>query len=199
MILLIDNYDSFVYNLGRYIGRLGRERMVVRNDAVTLDEIRTLSPAAIILSPGPCGPDDAGICNDVLRAFAPSIPILGVCLGHQCIGAVYGGAVMRAPQPVHGKAASVRHDGTGLFTGLPDPLAAARYHSLIVDIPDDHPALRVTAKTEDGIIMGLQHRTYPVYGVQFHPESILTEGGMDIMGNFIALADEWNSRERVAS
>ena len=199
MILLIDNYDSFVYNLGRYIGRLGRERMVVRNDAITIDEIRALSPDAIILSPGPCGPEDAGICNDVLRAFGARIPVLGVCLGHQCIGAVYGGKVTRAPQPVHGKAAAVRHDGTGLFTGLPDPLAAARYHSLIVDIESNHPALRVTARTDDGIIMGLQHLTHPVYGVQFHPESVLTEGGMEIMANFIAIADEWNGRQRGAA
>lgn len=199
MILLIDNYDSFVYNLGRYIGRLGRERMVVRNDTITIDEINALSPAAIILSPGPCGPDEAGICNDVLRTFGAHIPVLGVCLGHQCIGAVYGGAVTRAPQPVHGKAAAVRHDGTGLFAGLPDPLAAARYHSLIVEIDDSHPALRVTARTDDNIVMGLQHRTHPVYGVQFHPESILTEGGMEIMGNFITMADEWNERQRGAA
>lgn len=199
MILLIDNYDSFVYNLGRYIGRLGRERMVVRNDAIGLDDIHALSPAAIILSPGPCGPDEAGICNDVLRTFGGRIPVLGVCLGHQCMGAVYGGAVIRAPEPVHGKAAAVRHDGQGLFAGLPDPLAAARYHSLVVDIADDHPALRVTARTEDGIVMGLQHRTFPVYGVQFHPESVLTEGGMEIMANFTAIADEWNAGQRGAA
>lgn len=199
MILLIDNYDSFVYNLGRYIGRLGRERMVVRNDAVSLDEIRALSPAAIILSPGPCGPDEAGVCNDVLRTFGAQIPVLGVCLGHQCIGAVFGGTVTRAPQPVHGKSAPVRHDGTGLFAGLPDPLAAARYHSLVVEIADDHAALRVTARTDDGIVMGLQHRTHPVYGVQFHPESVLTEGGMEIMANFIALADAWNEGKRGAA
>lgn len=199
MILLIDNYDSFVYNLGRYIGRLGRERMVVRNDAITPDEIRALSPAAIILSPGPCGPEDAGICNDVLRTFGADIPILGVCLGHQCIGAVYGGAVIRAPQPVHGKSAAVRHDGTGLFADLPQPMEAARYHSLIVDIADDHPALRITARTDDGIIMGLQHRTHPVYGVQFHPESVLTQGGMDMMKNFVTIADAWNDGKRGAA
>jgi len=198
MILLIDNYDSFVYNLGRYIGRLGRERMVARNDAITLDEIRALSPAAIILSPGPCGPDEAGICNDVLRAFAPSIPILGVCLGHQCIGAVYGATVTRAPQPVHGKAATVRHDGTGLFTGLPDPLAAARYHSLIVDVPADCP-LRVTARTDDGIVMAMEHRDYPCHGVQFHPESILTENGAVIMANFLSITDAWNNGKRGAA
>jgi anthranilate synthase/aminodeoxychorismate synthase-like glutamine amidotransferase len=198
MILLIDNYDSFVHNLARYVGRLGRERMVVRNDAISIDEIRAMAPAAIILSPGPCGPDEAGICNDVIRAFAPVIPILGVCLGHQCIGAVFGGRVIRAPQPVHGKAAMVRHNGAGLFAGLPDPLPAARYHSLIVDVPADAP-LRVTARTDDNIVMAMEHREYPCHGVQFHPESILTEGGSEIMVNFLSIADAWNQKRRGAA
>ncbi len=198
MILLIDNYDSFVHNLARYAGRLGRERMVVRNDAITPDEIRTLNPAAIILSPGPCGPEDAGVCNDVIRTFAPAIPILGVCLGHQCIGAVFGGHVIRATQPVHGKASSVHHDSTGLFAGLPDPLQAARYHSLIVEVPADAP-LRVTARTDDNIVMAMEHREYPCHGVQFHPESILTEGGAEIMANFLSIADDWNNKQRGAA
>ncbi len=198
MILLIDNYDSFVHNLARYAGRLGRERMVVRNDAITPDEIRALNPAAIILSPGPCGPEDAGVCNDVIRTLAPAIPILGVCLGHQCIGAVFGGHVIRAPQPVHGKTASVRHDSTGLFAGLPDPLQAARYHSLIVEVPAAAP-LRVTARTDDNIVMAMKHREYPCHGVQFHPESILTEGGAEIMANFLSIADDWNNKQRGAA
>lgn len=198
MILLIDNYDSFVYNLARYVGRLGRERMVIRNDAITLNEIQDLNPAAIILSPGPCGPEDAGICKDILRTFAAQIPTLGVCLGHQCIGAVFGGHVVRAPAPVHGKTAMVRHDGTGLFTGLPDPMPAARYHSLIVDVPAEAP-LRVAARTDDGIVMAIEHHDLPVYGVQFHPESILTEGGAEIMANFMTLADQWNAAKRGAA
>jgi anthranilate synthase/aminodeoxychorismate synthase-like glutamine amidotransferase len=200
MILLIDNYDSFVYNLGRYIGRLGRERTVVRNDAITPDDIAAMAPEAIILSPGPCSPDEAGICNDVLRRFHDSIPILGVCLGHQCIGAVFGGTVARAPQPVHGKTAAIRHDGTGLFMGLPDPLTAARYHSLAVSFaPGYDGPLHVTAHTDDGVVMAMQHRASPVYGVQFHPESVLTDYGLDIMRNFLACADLWREGTRGAA
>lgn len=193
MILLIDNYDSFVYNLARYIGRLGRERMVVRNDSLTPDDIAAMAPEAIILSPGPCGPDEAGICNDVLRRFAATIPILGVCLGHQCIGAVYGGIVRRAPAPVHGKTSIINHNGTGLFMGLPDPLTVARYHSLIVDLPEGGSSpLQITARTADNIIMACAHRDYPLHGVQFHPESVLTPCGLDIMRNFLGMAAQWN-------
>ncbi|MBU0859684.1 MAG: aminodeoxychorismate/anthranilate synthase component II [Alphaproteobacteria bacterium] len=198
MILLIDNYDSFVYNLARYVGRLGRERMVVRNDAMTLDEIEAMAPEAIILSPGPCSPTEAGICNDVLRRFAPTIPIFGVCLGHQCMGAVFGGRVVRAAVPVHGKTGIVSHNGEGLFMGLPDPLKVARYHSLVVELPSETP-LQVTAQTDDGIIMALSHTHYPTYGVQFHPESVLTEYGLDIMRNFIGLADIWHEQMRGAA
>lgn len=200
MILLIDNYDSFVYNLARYIGRLGRERMVVRNDAITLDEIASLGPEAIILSPGPCSPDEAGICNDVLRRFHNEIPILGVCLGHQCIGAVFGGNVVRAPQPVHGKTGIINHDGMDLFMGLPDPLTAARYHSLIVTLPENNTSpLRATAHTDDGIIMALTHASSPVYGVQFHPESVLTDYGLDIIRNFLSCADMWREERQVVA
>lgn len=192
MILLIDNYDSFVYNLGRHIGMLGRERMVVRNDAVTIADIAHMRPEAIILSPGPRGPDQAGICNDAIRAFHDRIPILGVCLGHQCIGATFGARVRRADAPVHGKSSLIRHDGAGLFAGLPQPLRVARYHSLIVDVPPDSP-LRVTAQTGDGIVMAMQHTCHPVYGVQFHPESVLTDHGLAILRNFVDAADAWTA------
>lgn len=193
MILLIDNYDSFVYNLARYVGRLGRTRHVVRNDAVTPDDIAAMAPAAIILSPGPCGPAEAGICNDVIRRYSGTIPILGVCLGHQCIGDAFGATVTRAPQPVHGKTGTITHDGTGVFAGLPSPLDVARYHSLIVTNVEGTP-LRVTARHDDGIVMGLAHESHPTHGVQFHPESVLTPRGMDMMANFIALADAWHGR-----
>ncbi|MSP42279.1 MAG: aminodeoxychorismate/anthranilate synthase component II [Alphaproteobacteria bacterium] len=191
MILLIDNYDSFVHNLARYVGELGYTRRIVRNNAISIDEIRALSPQAVILSPGPCGPDQAGISLELVRRLAPDIPILGVCLGHQVIAQAFGGTVRRARQPRHGKASRVHHDGTGLFTGLPDPFVAGRYHSLAVDVAPGAP-LRVTACAEDGEIMALSHSSFPVYGVQFHPESVLTEGGHALLGNFLRLADSWN-------
>ncbi len=199
MILLIDNYDSFVHNLARHVGMLGRERTVVRNDAVDLDALAINPPDAIILSPGPCTPHEAGRSNEIIRRFGGRIPILGVCLGHQCIGEVYGGQVIRAPEPVHGRASLIEHNADGLFMGLPNPMKAGRYHSLVVHAPADAD-LVVTAQTEDDrIVMAFQHKTHPVYGIQFHPESCLTEHGLDLMRNFIAIADEWNSRLRGAA
>lgn len=193
MILLIDNYDSFVHNLARYIGELGCERRVVRNDATSIGEIHALRPQAILLSPGPCTPAQAGISLELVRIFAGKIPMLGVCLGHQAMAESFGGRLRPALQPRHGKTSLVRHDGKGVFTGLPDPLRAGRYHSLAVDIPPTSP-LEITARAEDGEIMGLAHRAWPLYGVQFHPESILTEKGHDLLANFLRLADEWNAR-----
>ena len=187
MILLIDNYDSFVWNLARYVSELGHTRIVVRNDATSLDEIAALAPSHIIVSPGPCSPAEAGISNAVIATFGPTIPILGVCLGHQCIGAALGGQVERARRPMHGKTSLVRHAGKGVFVGLPDPLRVTRYHSLIVadeDLPD---SLQVTARSEEGEIMALAHRTQPVVGVQFHPEAVLTEHGHDLLRNFLRL------------
>ncbi len=199
MILLIDNYDSFVHNLARHIGMLGRERRVVRNDSITLNEIAQNPPDAIILSPGPCTPHEAGICNDIVRKFGNRIPILGVCLGHQCIGEVYGGQVIRAPEPVHGMASLIDHHADGIFMGLPNPMKVGRYHSLIVHLPAKTP-LEITAQTEDDrIVMAFQHKTHPVYGIQFHPESCLTEHGIDILRNFILLADQWNIRLRTSA
>ncbi len=185
MILLIDNYDSFVYNLGRYVGELGFERCVKRNDQISLDEIKILNPSHIILSPGPCAPLQAGISMDVVRRFGASIPILGVCLGHQAIAAAYGGAVIRAQYPMHGKASVITHHGKDLFTGIVNPLRVARYHSLIVD--EDHfpNELVVTARCDKGEMMGLRHKEFPVFGVQFHPESVLTQGGYALLSNFL--------------
>jgi anthranilate synthase/aminodeoxychorismate synthase-like glutamine amidotransferase len=185
MILLIDNYDSFVYNLARYVAELGQAPVVRRNDAITLDDIAALRPSHIIISPGPCSPAEAGISSDVIRRFGPEIPILGVCLGHQCIGAVYGGEVVRARKPMHGKTSSIRHSGTSIFTGLPSPLIATRYHSLVI-APDSVPeALEVLATAEDGEIMAVSHRVHPVVGVQFHPESVLTEYGYRMLDWFL--------------
>lgn len=195
MILLIDNFDSFVHNLARHFRMLGRETKVVRNNAITLDDIARDPPSAIILSPGPCTPKEAGICNDVVRKFGARIPILGVCLGHQCIGEVYGGRVIRAHEAMHGRASEITHDAKGLFMGLPNPMAAARYHSLIVDCAADVPFL-VTAQTDDRTIMAVQHKTNPVYGIQFHPESCLTDHGLDLLRNFLTIADEWNAKKR---
>ncbi len=193
MILLIDNYDSFVHNLARYVGELGFERKVVRNDAISVDEILVLAPQAILISPGPCGPAQAGISIDIVKAFGSRIPMLGVCLGHQVIAESFGGALRRALEPRHGKASLISHDGAGIFQGLPNPLRAGRYHSLAVDIPPEG-RLRVTARAEDGEIMALAHDSLPVYGVQFHPESILTECGHALLGNFLRLAGEWNAK-----
>lgn len=188
MILLIDNYDSFVHNLARYVQELGLTARVVRNDELTLAEIASLAPAAVILSPGPCTPSEAGISVDLVRELGQHIPILGVCLGHQAIVAAFGGDVIRAPQPVHGRRSEVQHAGTPLFRGIPTPFAAARYHSLIADeatLPDE---LVVTARTADGIPMAVEHRSRPIYGVQFHPESVLTEGGHRLLANFLEMA-----------
>ncbi len=197
MIILIDNYDSFVHNLGRYVENLGHDILIVRNDAITTDEISRLQPEAIILSPGPCGPAQAGICNDLIRDCGANIPVLGVCLGHQCIAEVYGSHVIPAHYPMHGKASTVYHEHTKLFSGVPSPFQAGRYHSLMVQIEDLGP-LKVSAQTEDGIVMAIEHETYPVYGVQFHPESILTEHGGTVIENFLSLAFAWNRNREAA-
>jgi para-aminobenzoate synthetase component 2 len=187
MILLIDNYDSFVWNLARYVSELGHARVVVRNDAIGLDEIAGLLPSHIIVSPGPCTPNESGISNAVIERFGAMIPILGVCLGHQCIGAVHGGKVERARRPMHGKTSAVTHVGSGLFRGLQSPLTVTRYHSLIVADEGLPASLRVTARSEDGEIMGLAHTVHPVHGVQFHPEAVLTEHGHALLRNFLAM------------
>jgi anthranilate synthase component II len=186
MVLVIDNYDSFTYNLVQYLGELGAEIQVVRNDAASIESIGRTPPERIVISPGPGRPEDAGITMDVIRAFGPTIPILGVCLGHQAIGAVFGGSVVRAAAPMHGKTSTIEHDGRGVFTGLTGPFVASRYHSLMVaeaGLPGD---LEVSARTrEDKTIMGLRHRRWPIHGVQFHPESILTEEGRRLLRNFL--------------
>lgn len=185
MLLMIDNYDSFTYNLVQYLAELGQEVMVKRNDVLTLDDIRQLAPERIVISPGPGEPRDAGISEDIIREFGPGLPILGVCLGHQAIGEVFGGTVERAPELMHGKVSMIHHDGSELFADLPPAFKATRYHSLVVRRDDLPPVLKVTAMTESGLIMGLQHRRYPIFGVQFHPESILTEGGKQLLQNFL--------------
>lgn len=187
MILIIDNYDSFVYNLAQYIGELGGEPVVFRNDAISLEEIQRLAPSHIVISPGPCTPLEAGISNNVVHSFAGKIPILGVCLGHQCIGHVFGGAIVRAT-PMHGKTSVIHHDGKILFAGLLNPFEAGRYHSLVIE-PSTLPAcLELTAWTDTGVIMGVRHKDYVVEGVQFHPESILTPVGHDLLRNFLQIA-----------
>ncbi len=188
MILLIDNYDSFVFNLARYFRELGHEVSVVRNDRVTVTEVAAMRPAAIVLSPGPCTPNESGICVDVVRQLGPSIPLLGVCLGHQTIAAALGGEVVRAAEPIHGRTSLVEHDARRLFNDLPNPLTATRYHSLIVS-EDTLPAcLRPTARTRDGVLMAFEHADWPTFGVQFHPESVLTTGGHRLLQNFLDLA-----------
>jgi anthranilate synthase component 2 len=188
-LLLIDNYDSFTYNLVQFLGDLGADTTVVRNDALTAPQAVEMGGEAIILSPGPCAPDQAGICLELIGlATEKRIPLLGVCLGHQAIGQVFGGKVVRAPQPMHGKISAVEHDGTGVLSGLPSPFNAARYHSLMVENESLPAVLRVNAQTADGIIMGLAHRELPIHGVQFHPESIASEYGHDILRNFLDLA-----------
>ena len=187
-VLVIDNYDSFVYNLVQYLGELGAEPLVHRHDELGLDEIAALDPDAVLISPGPGRPEDAGLSNRVIEHFAGRRPVLGVCLGHQCIGQVYGGEVLRAPQIMHGKTSLIRHDGTGVFAGLPQPFEATRYHSLVVERSSVPLDLEVTAWTDDGTVMGLRHRTLAVEGVQFHPESILTGSGHDLLRNFLAQA-----------
>ena len=185
MILLIDNYDSFTYNLYQYLCELGAEVSVVRNDKITLGQIRNMHPEKIVVSPGHCSPDKAGISNEVVREFGPIIPVLGVCLGHQCVGQTFGGIVGKAGEIMHGKTSLIHHDGEGVFSGIPSPFEAIRYHSLVVykeDLPNE---LEVTAWTESGIVMGIRHKEYDIQGIQFHPESIMTQYGKEILGNFL--------------
>jgi para-aminobenzoate synthetase component 2 len=191
VILIIDNYDSFVFNVARYFEELGRRTEVVRNDAVTVEEIAAARPDALVLSPGPCAPAQAGVTLDVVRRFSGDVPILGICLGHQAIGEAFGGRVTRAKRPLHGRASRVRHDDRGLFDGLPNPLSVGRYHSLIVEFDEGYRGpLMVTGWSEEGEAMALAHRSHPTFGVQFHPESILTEGGHRLLQNFLAAAAE---------
>jgi len=185
-VLLIDNYDSFVYNLARYVGELGYEYVVHRNDKINITDIKKINPSHIILSPGPCTPDQAGICQAAVTQFADRIPILGVCLGHQVIGQAYGGKIVRAHQPMHGKSHPIKHQGRGLFNKLQNPLIAARYHSLVVSVNHFPAELTITAISDTNEIMALQHKTLPVFGVQFHPESVLTQQGYQLLQNFLA-------------
>jgi para-aminobenzoate synthetase component II len=185
MILLIDNYDSFVYNLARYVRELGEVPLVRRHDAVEVEDILQLAPSHIIISPGPCSPKEAGISTEVVRRLGSRIPVLGVCLGHQCIGAAYGGEIVRAAQPMHGKPSRIHHSGQGLFAGLPSPIIATRYHSLAIASASLPQSLAVTATSEDGEIMAVQHVEHPVYGLQFHPESVLTEHGYRLLDHFL--------------
>ncbi|MBS9475648.1 aminodeoxychorismate/anthranilate synthase component II [Ancylobacter sp. VKM B-3255] len=187
MILLIDNYDSFVFNVARYLTELGEEVEVVRNDALDVATIERLAPRALVISPGPCSPNEAGVSLDAVRALSGRLPILGICLGHQCIGQAFGGRVVRAKEPMHGRASAVRHEGRDVFAGLPSPFPAGRYHSLAVELDEGTPLI-ATAWAEDGEIMGLAHRTHPTFGVQFHPESVLTGPGYEILANFLGLA-----------
>ncbi|MBI3973266.1 MAG: aminodeoxychorismate/anthranilate synthase component II [Chloroflexi bacterium] len=188
MIVVIDNYDSFTYNLVQYLGELGETVEVYRNDKTTIAAVAAVEPEAIVVSPGPCSPREAGISVELIRELGPRIPTLGVCLGHQCIGAAFGGTVVRAPEIMHGKTSLIYHDGEGVFAGVPNPFEAIRYHSLIVERGSLPPELNPTAQTSNGLIMGLRHRTYPIEGVQFHPESIKTDVGKDLLRNFLVMA-----------
>ncbi|WP_300088714.1 aminodeoxychorismate/anthranilate synthase component II [uncultured Nitrosomonas sp.] len=185
MLLMIDNYDSFTYNLVQYLGELGEDVMVVRNDEITLDAVQQLNPAGVVISPGPCTPDEAGISVDLINQFSGKVPILGVCLGHQSIGQAFGGKIVRAGKIMHGKTSPVFHDGKGVFQGMPNPFIATRYHSLVIERSSIPDCLEISAWTEDGEIMGVRHRTLPVEGVQFHPESVLSEHGHQLLGNFL--------------
>jgi anthranilate synthase component 2 len=187
VILLLDNYDSFTYNLAQYLGELGCQVEVHRNDRISVEQIAQRKPERIVISPGPCTPQEAGICVELIQKLAGKIPILGVCLGHQAIGAAFGGKIIRAPKLFHGKTSQIRHDGSGVFRGLPNPFTATRYHSLIIERKSLPAELQVTAETDDDIIMGMQHRQYPLMGVQFHPESVLTESGKQLLKNFLSL------------
>ena len=189
-VLVIDNYDSFVYNLVQYLGELDADPFVHRHDEVDLAELEALAPDAVLVSPGPGRPEDAGVSNDAIRVFGErGVPVLGVCLGHQCIGQLFGGDVVRAPRVMHGKTSTITHDGAGAFTGLPNPITATRYHSLVVERDSVPDALTLTAESEDGLVMGLRHRELPIEGVQFHPESILTESGHALLRNFLAASE----------
>jgi anthranilate synthase/aminodeoxychorismate synthase-like glutamine amidotransferase len=198
MLLIIDNYDSFTYNLVQYFGELGAEPVVKRNDEITVAEIEKLRPEAIVISPGPCTPKEAGISNDVIAKIGPKLPILGVCLGHQCIGQVYGADIVRAGRLMHGKTSPILHDGEGVFANLPSPFEATRYHSLIIDPPTVPKVLVVNARTAEGEIMGVRHRDFPIHGVQFHPESILTRHGKDLLANFLRLSAEFHAKGKAA-
>lgn len=191
MILLIDNYDSFTYNLFHYLGELGADVRVVRNDEISAEEALGLKPEGIVLSPGPCTPNEAGICLDVIKQADGAMPILGVCLGHQAIGQVYGGKVVRAPEPMHGKLSRVHHTGKSVFRGLNNDFQATRYHSLTIDPPSMPASLEVTATSEDGVIQGVMHKSHPVHGVQFHPESIASENGHALLANFLQIARDF--------
>jgi anthranilate synthase component 2 len=193
MIVLIDNYDSFTFNLFHYLGELGADVVVHRNDKIAPADVIAANPAAIVLSPGPCTPDDAGICLDLIKQAAPTIPIFGVCLGHQAIGQAFGGSVVRAPVPVHGKLSLIKHRGAGVFRGINGPFQATRYHSLVVDRASLPAELTVVAETGDRLLMGLAHARLPVHGVQFHPESIASEHGHLILRNFLDVAEAWNT------
>jgi len=194
MILMIDNFDSFTYNLVQYLMQLGREVRVVRNNALTLEDIREMNPDMIVLSPGPKTPQEAGICLSVVQELQDEFPILGICLGHQTIGQAFGGNVLEGLEPVHGKVHAIRHKNTGVFSGLKNPINVTRYHSLVVDRETLPACLEITAETEAGEIMGLRHREKLIEGVQFHPEAILTEHGLDMLANFLKLADEWRKQ-----
>jgi len=198
MILVIDNYDSFTFNLVHFLGDVGARCEVWRNDAITVEAVLAIAPEAIVMSPGPCTPDEAGICLDLVTAAAGKVPILGVCLGHQVIGQAFGARVVRAPAPMHGKVSRVFHAGTDIMAGVPSPFSATRYHSLIVDRATLPEALAPTAWTEDGLVMGLRHRGLPIFGVQFHPESIASEAGHEILANFLAIARGDNAPARAA-
>ena len=187
MLVMVDNYDSFTYNLVQYLGELGQVIKVFRNDQITVDELEQMAPERVVVSPGPCSPAEAGISNEVIRRFAGRVPVLGVCLGHQCIGHVFGGDVVRAARLMHGKTSMIHHDGKTIFKGLPNPFQATRYHSLIIKRETLPRCLEVTAETDQGEIMGVRHKEHQIEGVQFHPESILTEAGKDLLRNFLAM------------
>lgn len=190
MILIIDNYDSFVYNLARYTQELGHTTRVIRHDAISVEAIKVMRPSHIIISPGPCSPREAGVSNEVIRVLGPHIPILGVCLGHQCIGHVFGGEIIRAPVPMHGKVSPIHHNEKGLFANVPSPLQVTRYHSLVINPAQVPDCLQVTAQTEDGVIMAVEHKNYPISGVQFHPEAHLTQSGHALLTNFLTNAKD---------
>jgi anthranilate synthase component II len=198
MFLLVDNYDSFTYNLWHFLGELGAEVEVHRNDKISVEDALASRPSGLIISPGPCDPDRAGICLDLIKNAPATLPILGVCLGHQCIGQAFGGTIARAPEPMHGKMSDMRNQGTGIFDGLPDSFLATRYHSLLVDRGSLPEALEITAETEDGLIMGLRHKDRPIFGVQFHPESIASRHGYGLLANFLRIAGlETTSQDQI--
>ena len=200
MFLLVDNYDSFTYNLWHFLGELGAEVEVHRNDKISVEDALASRPSGLIISPGPCDPDRAGICLDLIKNAPATLPILGVCLGHQCIGQAFGGTIARAPEPMHGKMSDMRNQGTGIFDGLPDSFLATRYHSLLVDRGSLPEALKITAETDDGLIMGLRHKDRPIFGVQFHPESIASRHGYSLLANFLRIAGlETTSQDQIGA